>query len=128
MKFRIPYPPKSEMAEWNKEYGLNSIYSGKHWTKRNADSEFWHNLVYTYLRQQKILKKPFDEPVRITFYWNDNLDCSNHAYMGKLIEDGIKGYLIKDDSKKYVKGISHFFHDKDYIEVVIEAILEDGSN
>ena len=124
MKFQIPYPPKSEMAAWNKEYGLNSIYVGKHWTKRNADSEFWHNLVYLYLKQQKIAKKPFEKPVHIIFRWNDNLDLSNHAYESKLIEDGIKGYLIKDDSKKYVKGISHFFHDENYIEVELQEVIE----
>lgn len=122
MKFTIPYPPKSEMATWNKQYGLNAIYSGKHWTRRKADSEYWHNLVHLYLKQQKVAQKLFEEPVHITFRWNDNLDCSNHAYMAKLIEDGLKEYLLKDDSKKYVKGISHFFHDGDFIEVEITEI------
>ena len=124
MKFIIPYPPKSVMARWNKEYSLNSIYTGKHWSKRNADSEFWHNMVRSCLLQQAVPNKTFFNPVCIIFRWNDSLDCSNHAYMAKLIEDGLKGYLIKDDSKKYVKGISHFFHDGNYIEVEIQEVIE----
>lgn len=123
MKFQIPYPStKTEMSAWNKEYGMNAIYSGKHWAKRKADRDFWHNMVCLYLKRQKIPKKLFSEPVQITFRWNDNLDCSNHAYMGKLIEDGLKGYLIKDDKRKYVKAISHCFHDENYIEVEITEI------
>lgn len=119
MIFTIPYPSKNNMAAWNKAYGLNAIYSGKHWAKRNADSELWHNMVLLYLKQQKVAQKLFENPVHITFRWNDNLDLSNHAYIGKLIEDAIKGYLIKDDKRKYVQGITHLFHDKDYIEIEI---------
>lgn len=122
MKFTIPYPPKTQMAKWNKTYGMNAIYAGKHWAKRNADKEFWHNLVYTCLIKQKVPEKPFENPVQITFRWNDNLDCSNHAYMAKLIEDGMKGYLLKDDNRKHVKGILNYFHDEDYIEVEITEI------
>jgi Holliday junction resolvase RusA-like endonuclease len=122
VKFTIPYPHKKEMAAWNKRFGLNAIYSGKHWTKRNDDSDFFHDLVYAYLKQQKVAQKLFKSPVHITFRWNDNLDLSNHSYMAKLIEDSLKGYLIKDDSKKYVTGISHFFHDENYIEVEITEI------
>ena len=122
MKFTIPYPPKKEMAAWNQRFGLNAIYAGKHWAKRNADKEFWHTMVTLYLKQQKVAQKLFEKPVHITFRWNDNLDLSNHAYMGKLIEDAIKGYIIKDDKRKYVTGITNLFHDKDYIEVEITEV------
>jgi len=122
MKFTIPYPPKTQIAKWNKEYGLNSIYTGKHWTKRNADKEFWHNLVYTCLIKQKVPEKLFEKPVQITFRWNDNLDIDNHAYLGKLITDGLKGYLLTDDRKKYYKRLIHEYHDEDYIEVEITEI------
>jgi len=39
--------------------------------------------------------------------------------MGKMIEDCLKGYLIKDDSRRYVKEISHQFYDETYITVEI---------
>lgn len=61
-------------------------------------------------------------PATITAYFNDNLDCSNHAAMFKMIEDGIKGLLIEDDSRKYVKGMLIYFHDKDYILVQVKEI------
>lgn len=71
---------------------------------------------------QKVRKTPFKNPVIITFYWNDNLDCSNHAVMAKMIEDAMKGRLINDDNRKWVKGIEHYFHDKDSIKVVVREI------
>lgn len=61
----------------------------------------------------------FKVPVKITFYWNDNLDCSNHAYMAKMIEDALKGWVIEDDNRKHVIGIHHEFHKENYIKVEV---------
>ena len=69
-----------------------------------------------------IRKRPFERPVVLTFQWNDRLDCSNHAYMAKLIEDGMKGILLHDDSRRWVRGIEHYFHDKPYIRVTVTEV------
>lgn len=121
MTFIIPYPKtKDGRKAWAKEYGLNAIYAGKHWSKRKKDSEFWHYLVLSELRRQGIERNVFKKPVKITFYWNDNLDIDNHSYMGKMIADALKGYLIEDDRKKYYVEVTHKFHKNDYILVKVE--------
>lgn len=123
--FTIRYPPSKEgKKQWNKEYGLNAYYSGKHWAKRKKDVDYWHKLTRFEMNAQNVRKTPFENPVIISFYWNDNLDCSNHAVMAKMIEDAMKGRLIKDDSRKWVQGIEHYFHSANYIGVVVRECKE----
>ena len=122
-EFRIDYPRTREgKTAWNRQYGLNAYYSGKHWAARKKDAEYWHRL--TRAAVAKIDRNPemFGKPVRITAYFNDNLDCSNHAAEMKMIEDGLKGLLIADDSRKYVQEISMRFHDEKYIRIIVEEI------
>lgn len=106
-------------------YGLNSLYSGKHWAIRKRDADFWHEVVQLHLRKKKVAHKPFEGPVAIFFYWDDRLDLSNEAYAAKMIEDALKGWVIVDDNKKYVKEIHHLTHDKGTIRVVVKE-LKDG--
>ena len=121
--FFIPYPKtKSGKADWNKRYGLNAYYSGKHWSMRKKDAEYWHYLVRSELRRQHPKCTILRSPVVLSFYWNDNLDLSNHACMAKMIEDALKGIIIEDDSRKHVKGIEHYFHGEDCIRIVVEEI------
>lgn len=116
--FTIPYP--KDKKKFGKYYSLNAIYSGKHWSMRKKDSEYWHTIVRMELIRQGIKSRLFDRPVKITFFWDDRLDCSNHAYAGKMIEDALKGYLLSDDSRKYVHEISHRFHNLGCIAVCVE--------
>ena len=125
MTFTIPYPPKKQMAKFCREYGLNSIYAGKHWTKRKTDKDYWHWLVKSELIKQKIAIQCFENPVSITFYWNDGLDCSNHAYMAKMIEDSLKDHLIKNDDRRYVTEIRHKFYSENYITIQILEVQND---
>jgi Holliday junction resolvase RusA-like endonuclease len=81
-------------------------------------------LVQTYLKQQKVARKLFERQVQIIFRWNDNLDIDNHAYLGKLIADGLKGYLLADDNRKHYIRLIHEFHDKNYVEVEITEVTE----
>lgn len=99
---------------------MNDIYAGKHWTKRKEDKEYWHWLTISELQKQGIKKKLFKNPVKIVMYWNDRLDIDNHAYMGKMIVDALKGYLIVDDTRKYFKGVAHEFWDGKEILVEIK--------
>ena len=117
MKFYIDYPPN-----FGKLYGLNAIYAGIPWQKRRRNALCWHDMVLLTLKKSGVRKGLYKYPVRLTFYWNDRLDCSNHAYAAKMIEDALKGYLIVDDSKKYVREITHKFHADKRIGVKIEAI------
>lgn len=122
-EFLIPYPKTAkERKNWNKWYGLNSIYAGKYWNERKKDSEYWHWLVVAELRRQKVPLKIFERPVKITFFWNDNLDIDNHAYMGKLIADALKGRLITDDNRRFYRSVCHDFHDGDHIRVLMEEV------
>ena len=120
---RIPYPKSpSEKKRWNKEYGMNAYYAGKHWSKRKEDVQYWHTLTRAAMSKAQVRRRPFDKPVVITFLWNDRLDCTNHGVMAKMIEDALVGRLINDDSRRWVKGIEHYFHDEDYIKVIIQEI------
>ena len=46
--------------------------------------------------------------------------------MGKMIVDSLKDYLLSDDSKPYLSGITHRFHkhDENYILVKMEGIKD----
>lgn len=121
--FRIYYPQsKAEQKRWSKEYGMNAYYAGKHWSRRKADAEFWHHITISALNRQEVRGTMFGRPVEISFLWNDRLDIDNHAVMGKMIVDALKGRLIQDDSRKWLKGVCHYFHDEDYILVQIREV------
>lgn len=122
--FIIPYPTtKAGKTEWNKRYGLNAYYSGKHWSVRKKDAEYWHYIVRSELHRQYSKLSLLRSPVVITFYYNDNLDLSNHACIAKMIEDALKGVIIEDDSRKHVKGIEHYFHGENFIKVIIKECI-----
>lgn len=121
--FRIYYPAnKADQKRWSKEYGMNSYYAGKHWAKRKEDAQFWHILTISALNRQEVRRTLFEKPVEISFFWNDRLDIDNHAVMGKMIVDALKGRLINDDSRKWLKAVCHYFHDEDYILVKIKEV------
>ena len=120
IRFEIPYPPKK--AEWGNKYSMNALYAGKHWARRKQDAAYWHTLVHHELARQKVAKRILQKPVVITFFWNDRMDIDNHAYMAKMIVDGLKGYLLTDDSRKYLRGVVHRFHDRDCVLVQVEEI------
>ena len=119
VKFRIDYPQGKRKAAFCRQYGLNSIYAGKHWSKRNQDKDYWYLLVRQAMRAHDVPPVMFDKPAEIVFFWDDGLDCSNHAYMAKMIEDAMVGYIIRDDNRRHVKRIIHDFHDGGYIGVEV---------
>lgn len=123
--FRIYYPKsKAEQKRWSKEYGMNAYYSGKHWSLRKKDAEYWHLLTRSAMNKQEVRIRPFEKPVEISFLWNVRLDIDNHAIMGKMIVDAMKGRIINDDNRRWVKGVYHGFHDEDYILVQIREARE----
>lgn len=119
IEFDIPYPDTAAgKTAWNKAYGLNAYWSGKHWAKRKADADYWHALTWQAIQG---LPQIDDYPVIISMYFNDRLDAINHAAIFKMIEDALKGELIPDDSRRYVAGSEIYFHDADCIRVEIKS-------
>lgn len=101
------------------KYSLNRIYSGVHWATRKKQADEMHRLVALSVKAQSI-DKIVENPIELELYFNSRLDCSNHGYLTKMIEDALKGVIIKDDTKKYVKGIYQGFWDGDGIKVIIK--------
>lgn len=121
--FRIEYPnTKAGKKDWNKRYGVNAYYAGKHWSQRQQDAEYWHNMTRACMERAGVRKRPFERPVSITFHWNSNLDLDNHSIMGKFIVDAMCGRLIQGDSRRWVKEIRHLWHDEDYIRVEVKEV------
>ena len=121
MTFFLHYPKnKNDRTAFFRRYGLNGIYSGKHWSARRKDAEDWHMFVISELKRQEIPKKCFSDPVKISFYWADNLDIDNHALMGKMTVDALKGYLLENDSKRYFSEVCHKYWDGKCIKIEIE--------
>ena len=79
-------------------------------------------LTRSALNRQEVRRTPFEKPVEISFLWNDRMDIDNHAVMGKMIIDALKGRLINDDNRRWLKGVCHYFHDEDYILVQIKEV------
>ena len=122
--FKIEYPnTPAGKKDWNKRFSDNAYYAGKHWAVRKKDADYWHNMVSACMDRQGVRKRPFEKPVEILLFWNDRLDVDNHSIMGKMIVDAMKGRLIQQDSRKWVKGVSHAFHDLgDFIWVEVREI------
>lgn len=103
----------------------NVIYSGQHWTKRKETADYWHTLVYSEMRRQKIPKRIFEKPVIIEIAYNSRLDLDNHGFIQKMVIDGMKGYLIHNDTRKCVVGLIQRFKSKgDSITVRVGEIDE----
>lgn len=123
---KIPYPKTmAGKKEWNKRYGLNAYWKGKHFGERSEDAIFWHALTKMAMDSAHCRKHPFENPVVVSFAWNDHLDLDNHSIMGKMILDAMKGRVFPDDSRKWLKGIEHYWHDADYIRVEIREVEHD---
>lgn len=102
IEFVLPLKVDSKLS-------LNRIYRGMNKYERSIQVRKIHELVRNELINQRVPKKLFENPARIEFYWNSLLDLDNHGYIAKLIIDGLKGYLIYDDCKKYVREIHHAY-------------------
>lgn len=120
IRFIIPYPPTREgMTAWSRRYSLNAYWAGKHYAERNRDVREIHELTVLSMRRAGIRKGLLDGPVEIWFRWNDGLDADNHAALGKMIVDAMKGYILHNDNRKWVKGVHHEFWDGK--EILVEV-------
>lgn len=121
IRFTIPYPTtKKGRTDWHKKYGLNSFYSGKNpYARKNAVDEL-HAIAKMAMRRANVRKKMVDTPVCIRFFWDDRWDIDNHAILGKAIVDAMKGYILPDDNRRWVKKVSHEFWDGGEIMVEVQ--------
>lgn len=93
VKLTIPIPEK---------VSLNKIYSGIHFRTRIAHKDSYRLAV------QVAKPKPYDGPFPVHCHYHfrlagSRLDLSNHAYMLKMIEDGLVNCgVLPGDEPKYV--------------------------
>jgi len=116
ISFEIPMT-KKEIGK----YSLNKFYSTNiHWTKRKEIADYFHSLVQCTLYANKVPRFPFKGSVKVTIYYNSDLDIDGHGVISKLIVDAMKGYLINDDTRKYFVNLEQEFWEGNGIRVVIE--------
>ena len=96
---------------WRAPPRLNAYYAGKHHQVRKKDAQELHTIAWAAMKQAKVRKKMVTGPVEVRFCWDDNLDIDNHAVIGKAVVDAMKGYLLPDDNRKWVRKVSHEFWD-----------------
>lgn len=118
--FEIDYPPtKKGKTAWNKRFGLNAYYAGKHYQQRKRDAQELHALTISAMKRARVRRQMVHGPVEVRFYWDDGLDCDNHAVIGKAVVDSMKGYILPDDNRRWFKKVSHEFWDGGKIRVEV---------
>lgn len=118
--FEIDYPPtKKGKTAWNKRFGLNAYYAGKHYQQRKRDAQELHALTISAMKRARVRRQMVHGPVEVRFYWDDGLDCDNHAVVGKAVVDAMKSYILPDDNRRWFKKVSHEFWDGGKIRVEV---------
>lgn len=121
ISFEMDYPAgKKAKQAFCQRFGLNAYYAGKHWTARRRDAEQLHAMAEAAMRKAGIFGHMFDSPVRVRFLWDDGLDVDNHAVFGKCVVDAMKGNIIRDDNRKWLKAVTHEAWDGGSIRIEIE--------
>lgn len=118
MTVDIPYPKNK--ADFTKRFGFNAYWAGKNHHQRRRDADEMHDMMIAALHAAHIRRKPVTYPVDVTFLWDDRLDIDNHAAMGKCFLDAMKGFVVLDDSKRYVKSVKHQIWEGGRIRVIVE--------
>jgi hypothetical protein len=116
--------PKERPLSWNK------VYTGQHWTKRAAEAKRVHQLVRHFGDPPEMQQFgpqtawPAAVDITITAYFkNRPLDADNIS--SKFYIDGLKGWLIKDDTQEYVRSVttrSCVDKDNPRVELLIEEV------
>jgi hypothetical protein len=110
-----------------KAVSLNDFYAAGHWkTRHDIKNEYkviFDNLI------NKSGKDIFFEKFYILMFFNNRYDVDNVVGMEKLFTDAIKGRLVREDNKKYFKGLMIFYDEflpPNTIEFVLIEIKDDG--
>lgn len=99
---------------------LNQLYKGIHWADRVKYKDQWR-AEFSYGHDKKY---HFEKPVHVAYVFGMKkpMDCSNLAFMIKLIEDSLtQAKVIQDDTPKYVHAITSisFYHPENLVLVYI---------
>lgn len=84
----------------------NIFYSGKHWSKRAKDTQYFHSLFAgeKTLQRNRPVKLVFPVKIIITAYMSKHLmDPDNIC--AKVIIDGLKPWLLPDDTYRYIDSV-----------------------
>ncbi len=84
----------------------NKMYAGRHWTKRKAEADLIHNLVFAHTRGIKPIKD-FPVDIKIIAHYKhkrrrDSGNCSNK----ELIDGLVMSKIIPDDDTRYVRDVT----------------------
>lgn len=105
-------------------HSWNKYWAGEHYSKRAEGAHYIKMMTRSFLDPDKI--EMFENPVHITwtaYLEKHPIDASNICI--KPFEDALIGWLIENDSPKYVPGMTVYSRiDKENprIEVLIEEV------
>lgn len=98
----------------------NVFYAGKHWSTRQEMKEEALFAVMEALNNKKLTVSTAKVRITVVAYLKRVIDPDNVCE--KMIIDGLKKVLFKDDSAKYVECVTTKVQksDKDFTEIVVE--------
>jgi hypothetical protein len=82
---------------------LNSWYSGKHWSQRQKAKNFFKEKFLILFMEAKVKFLP---QFKLHLKYNSRFDLDNVVAMAKIAVDTMKGIYIKNDDKKFYKGLT----------------------
>lgn len=104
----------------------NDSYAGQHWSKRKAEADRVHMAVRAAIDPDQVV--PFAEPVNVTvtvFFASKCQDADNIP--AKLYIDALKGWVIVDDDRRYVRSVTtvtEFDASRPRVVIEVEAVGE----
>lgn len=106
---------------------LNHLFARLHWAKRNAEVSRVKQMVRAYLDPDWPM---FDGEVDIqvrAYFKNKRVQLDSDNIPCKLYVDGLKGWLIPDDSREYVRGVlpvSEIDRENPRVEINVTEVSE----
>ncbi|KKN46952.1 hypothetical protein LCGC14_0667760 [marine sediment metagenome] len=104
---------------------LNQYYSSGHWSIRYKLVAKYHDIFKDLFEESEL--KELDGFYLLMFY-NSRHDVDNTVGLTKLFVDALKGLYVKEDNKKFYKGVMLFCDGSLPTNTFEFYILEDGNN
>ena len=91
------------ILDGERPWSWNKMYAGVHWSKRKAEADRIHALVYYSINCKEGYLERVD--IRVTAYFkNRPLDPDNIT--SKFYIDGLVGNVIEDDTREFVRRVT----------------------
>ncbi len=81
---------------------LNDWYSGKHWYQRQNTKNKYGKIFGDLLEAAGVEKM---DRFKVSILFNSRLDTDNVVGLSKILVDTMKGVYIKEDNKKFYRGL-----------------------